>query len=147
MVKADKDDPSLDLDPTTERLEDKDVKKVVVTSKTLRNSEPKDENLTVLKFSTPIETETRDAFEPETEPETIAPEPEMTDPIIDEDPDIIQLDGEILEDFDEYEPTPKNMTIPDPDATFRVVDFAKREISAYEVDLKPSSSWLLLSWY
>ena len=132
MVKADKDDPSLDLDPTTERLEDKDVKKVVVTSKTLRNSEPKDENLTVLKFSTPIETETRDAFEPETEPETIAPEPEMTDPIIDEDPDIIQLDGEILEDFDEYEPTPKNMTIPDPDATFRVVDFAKREISAYE---------------
>ena len=120
---------SVDLDPTTERVEEKEVKRVVVTSKTLRNPEPTDETLTVLKFSTPIDTETRDAAEPE----PVNEEPVVEEPSVESDPEIVEFEGEKLEDFEPITPeTPKNMTIPDPDATFSVVDFTPREVGAYE---------------
>ena len=44
-----------DLDPTTERLEETEVEKVVVTSATSRNFDLADETFTVLKFSTDSE--------------------------------------------------------------------------------------------
>ena len=51
---------TVELDATTEKLEEREVEKIVVISGSVRNSEPVDETLTVLKFSTPIDTETQD---------------------------------------------------------------------------------------
>ena len=46
-----------ELDPTTERLEETEVDKVVVTSTAIRNSATVDETLTVLKFATETDSE------------------------------------------------------------------------------------------
>lgn len=128
-----------ELDPTAEGVEEKEVEKVVVTQTVMRNPEPTDETLTVLKFSTPIESETQDASEPhvieikapeEPEPELI-PEPLEE---VEEKPEE-QIPDEPEEEIPEE---PKNLTIPDPDATFSVVDFTPREVSAIEEPLGAS---------
>ena len=134
-----KEDAITELDPTAEGVEDKAVEKVVVTSAVIKNPEPTDETLTVLKFSTPIELETQDASEPsapEIEPETVEePTPE---PFIEEISEPEAIEELVAEPEEEIEEKPKNITIPDPDATFSVVDFAPREISATEEPLGAS---------
>ena len=108
-----KDDASAtELDPTTEKLEEKEVEKVVVTSTAVRNSELIDETLTVLKFSTPIDSETQDAAA------MIIEEPiPVVEEVVEEPEEEIQVE-EIIEE-------PKNTTLPDPDATFRVIEFGQ----------------------
>jgi len=128
-------DPTAELDPTAEGVDDKPVEKVVVTSSAIKNPEPTDETLTVLKFSTPVEFETQDASAP-VEPE-LMPEPELIEdpePVIEE---IVELETP-EEPAPEPEEKPKNMTIPDPDATFSVVDFTPREVPATEEPLGAS---------
>ena len=134
-----KDNATAELDPTAEGVDDKAVEKVVVTSAVIKNPEPTDETLTVLKFSTPIEFETQDASElqtPEDEPETV--EEPIPEPVIEEIPEPEVIEEPIAEPIEIPEEKPKNMTIPDPDATFSVVDFSPREISAAEEPLGAS---------
>ena len=136
-----KDDATAELDPTAEGVDDKAVEKVVVTSAVIKNPEPTDETLTVLKFSTPIEFETQDASEPSTpEVEAVSeptPEP-IPEPVIEEIPEPEVIEEPVAESVEEVEEKPKNMTIPDPDATFSVVDFSPREISVTEEPLGAS---------
>ena len=115
-----KGDVSSELDPTNEHLEEKPVEKVKVTSTPLRNPEPKDETLTVLKFSTPIDTETQDATEIIHEPVA----EEIVEPEVIEQPVEEAVEEPVQEEISEE---PKNTTIPDPDITFHVVDFASDE--------------------
>ena len=129
-----KENTSSELDPTNEHIEDKHVEKVIVTSNPVRNPEPKDETLTVLKFSTPIDTETQDATEiiPEPVVEAVV-EPEVIEEQRAEESAEEPVQEEILEE-------PKNTTIPDPDITFRVVDFASDEKYVTEEPLGASDS-------
>ena len=134
-------DPTAELDPTAEGVDDKPVEKVVVTSAAIKNPEPTDETLTVLKFSTPIEFETQDASAP-AEPEPV-PEPEQEpagEPefVAEEIPDAEIPEEPVAEPAPEPEEKPKNMTIPDPDMNFSVVDFSPRDISAIEEPLGAS---------
>lgn len=129
-----KENLSSELDPTTENLEEKTVEKVVVTSVSMRNPEPTDETLTVLKFSTPIDTETQDASEIIPEPVVEVPvETEVTEEEIAEE----SVEEASVEEI--YE-EPKNTTIPDPDITFRVVDFTSGENYPSEEPLGASDS-------
>ena len=130
-----------ELDPTAEGVEEKTIEKVVVTSTVIRNPEPTDETLTVLKFSTPIDTETKDASIPDIEEPAVNEEPveEIVEDIIEEP--IKEVEAEPIPE------KPKNMTIPDPDATFSVVDFSTRDngaseepLGASEADKKQSAS-------
>lgn len=126
-------DPTAEIDPTTEKVEEKEVERVVVTPTVLRNPEPTDETLTVLKFSTPIDTETQDAsevFEPAPEPVSEPAEEVTEEPVAETEPEV--------EEMIEEPEKPKNMTIPDPDATFSVVDFSPRKIAATEEPLGAS---------
>ena len=127
-VKASADNSSaLELDPTTEKVEEKDVEKVLVTSKVIRSSEPTDETLKVLKFSTPIDSETADASAVPEKSEPVIPEPTVSEPENEEEVDIpVETVAEPIVE------KPKNMTIPDPDATFSVVDFTPHELELYE---------------
>ena len=129
-----KENLSSELDPTTENLEEKTVEKVVVTSVSMRNPEPTDETLTVLKFSTPIDTETQDASE-------IIPEPVVEVPVETEvtEEEIAEESVEEVSVEEIYE-EPKNTTIPDPDITFRVVDFTSGENYPSEEPLGASDS-------
>ncbi len=130
----DEDDLDLELDPTAEGVEDKNIAKVVVKSTVARNSEPTDETLTVLKFSTPIDTETKDASIPDVEEIPVPEEPasEVVEEVIEEP---------VEEVAEEPVPEkPRNMTIPDPDTTFSVVDFTSREVSATEEPLGASEA-------
>ena len=133
-VKVEKtDNVSSELDPTNEHIENKPVEKVIVTSNPVRNPEPKDETLTVLKFSTPIDTETQDASE-------IIPEPVVEEII---EPEVIEESTEeVVEEpvQEEIPAEPKNTTIPDPDITFHVVDFASDEKYVTEEPLGASDS-------
>ena len=133
-VKVEDEDESqmVELDATTEKLEEREVEKIVVTSGAVRNPEPTDETLTVLKFSTPIDSETQDASEiMRTEPTSVLKFPE---------------DEEVIEENVEETPVeevpeePKNTTIPDPDATFRVIDFTAGEKSDFVDPLGASDS-------
>ena len=129
-----------ELDPTTEGVDDKHVEKVVISPKAIRKSELTDETLTVLKFSTPIDTETKDASIPDAADAVFEQEP-IEEPA----PEVEEIAEEPIE-----EPVvekPRNMTIPDPDATFRVVDFSSRRaneseepLGASEADKKHSAS-------
>ena len=127
-----------ELDPTAEGVDEKIIEKVVVTSNYIRNSEPIDETLTVLKFSTPIDTDTDDAsveevFEPAIVEEQIVEEPtQKVEEIVEE-----QIEEPVVAPEPEK---PKNMTIPDPDATFSVVDFASREVNETEEPLGASDA-------
>ena len=133
----DKADPTAELDPTAEGVEDKPVERVVVTSSVIKNPEPTDETLTVLKFSTPVEFETQDASEQVEQESAPIPEPE---PEIEEEP---AFEPEVAQTEPEEEPVfepekPKNLTIPDPDATFSVVDFTPPEVGVEEEPLGSS---------
>lgn len=112
--------PEVDLstfdDPTAEAVDDKDVEKVIVTQGTPVNSDLVDESLTVLKFSTPIDSETQDAsqiFEAPVADET----PEQT---VEEPEEISEEPVEAEESEEEAVPA----SIPDPDSTYEVVEFS-----------------------
>lgn len=135
-VKVEKQENSTsELDPTNENLEDKPIEKVIVTSNPVRNPEPKDETLTVLKFSTPIDTETQDALE-------IIPEPEVVEEVV--EPETVQdeqpVEEVVEEPVQQMPEEPKNTTIPDPDITFHVVDFTSGENYITEEPLGASDS-------
>jgi len=140
-VKAEKqEEVSSVLDPTAEIVEEKEVEKVVVTPTPIRNPEPTDETLTVLKFSTPIDTETQDASEPirdqiaEETAQEQEPLPASEEPIEE------TVNEEAEETSEEIPEEPKNTTIPDPDATFSVVEFTPAEVEKMEEPLGASDS-------
>ncbi len=135
-VKVEKEGETVDeLDPTTERVEDKDVEKIVVTPAVIRNPEPIDENLTVLKFSAPVYDDTDN--EPEPAAETVD---EITEITAEEIPETVEAET-IAEDAVEDVPADsKNTVIPDPDAAFSVVDFTPREVSDTEEPLGSSEN-------
>lgn len=119
VIEKDDELKTVELDATTEKLEEREVEKIVVISGSVRNSEPVDETLTVLKFSTPIDTETQDAAELVFE----APAVENED-VEDEESEAVDLTPE-----EETPDTPKELTIPDPDSDVRVVDFTSGNAS------------------
>ena len=143
FVKATANDDTVELDPTTEKLEEKEVKKIVVTSAVIKSSEPADETLTVLKFSSPD-------FEEKEEKKDEATTVTESKPVADVDDGLSDfVDDEVEELIVEAkaEEKPKNMTIPDPDPTFGVVEFAKKSVStvvepkgAYDNDKKTKGS-------
>lgn len=110
-------------DPTAETVDDKEVEKVIVTQGVPVSRDFIDESITVLKFSTPIDTETRDAaevFEEHVEEEPAAEEPvaeQILDEIPEEAPEIKEISAE-----DE----PKE--IPDPESGYRVVEFTSETV-------------------
>ena len=121
-------DEDNDHEATTERVEDDGIEKVIVTSSATSSNEPVDESITVLKFSTPVESEIQDAF-------AIAPEipkfefnPEPVDEEVEEE--------EVVEVVEEVEEP--NLEIPDPDATYKVVNFVN-DANGYE-DEEPLGS-------
>ena len=129
-VKATKDDDvALDLDPTTERLEEREVERIVVRPAVIHNSEPTDEKLTVLKFSTPTYPE-EEKLEPviiptpvevEEEPEELV-EFVVEPPLVDEEP--VNEEPRIID--------PESVTIPDPERGYQVIDFTPREVHVIE---------------
>ena len=134
-VKAEKKlDASAPVDPTAEALEEAEVEKVVVTSSVMRNPEPTDESMTVLKFSTPIDTETHDASEviPEA-PKAVEPPVVQEEPTVEPEETVEEPEPQAVE-----EEKPRNLTVPDPESTFSVIDFTPREISLTEAPLGSS---------
>ena len=125
-----------ELDPTAESVEEKTVEKVIVTASHNRNSEFADETLTVLKFSTP--TYDDEPVEETLEVETAAPvSEEPTVEVIEEIPEPEAAELPIIEKtLDEIEST----TIPDPDATYRVVEFVPHTDNETEEPLGASES-------
>ena len=127
-----------ELDPTAENVEEKVVEKVIVTSSHVHNSEPIDETLKVLKFSTPTyddEPENNATEEPVSEP---AEEQPAADAPVQE----LNVDELIAElPFDERPISEiENSTIPDPDATYRVVEFTPHVPTSAEDPLGASDS-------
>lgn len=125
-------DVSAELDPTTERVEEKEVEKIVVTSTVIRNPEPTDETLKVLKFSTPVYEE-----EEKSVPVNVAPTPDE-EPEVEEE--VIEIEKPEEIPVEQPPKKPRNMTIPDPDATFSVVDFTPRDIEEIEEPLGASDT-------
>ncbi len=104
-----------DSDPISESVEDKEVDKVVVTTGTVSAPVMTDESITILKFSTLIESETQDASaiplaeqHPHQPEQEFDPEPEVEEP----------------EYIGEEEKHERNMTIPDPETNYHVVEFS-----------------------
>ena len=147
---ADTEASSADLDPTTERLEDKEVEKIVVAPSPIRTSEPTDETLTVLKFSTPsyeddlalqsvAESDDGSAGTDNAEEGAKLPvEEAVSDEAPAEDAESAVLDSESGVGSDEEKP--KNTTIPDPDASFQVVEFTSPKIGEEEEPLGASDT-------
>lgn len=125
-VRATANDDALELDPTTERLEEKEVDKIVVTSAVIKSSEPADETLTVLKFSSPDYDDESEAEETPVASAEIHAEADPDDGLADFTED--EVDELIVES--EPEPKPVNMTIPDPEPTFGVVELAPKSAPA-----------------
>ena len=122
-------------DPTSETVEDKEVEKVIITQGTPVSSELTDESITILKFSTPFDEDTDDAAEVFETPE---PEVDQIDePKIPERVEEPELEPQSVEMPTED----KERVIPDPDSTYKVVEFlAEREIADVEEPLGASDS-------
>ena len=136
-VRATKEDTvTVELDPTTEKLEEKEVEKIFVKSAVIRNTEPTDESMTVLKFSTPTYTEEEEDGVDVTD--TVEEEETQTQTDTDSDDELKEFtDADVSEVQNDTptdaEQTAKNTTIPDPERRFGVVEFtAKREVSVKE---------------
>ena len=144
-VKATKEESTtVELDPTTEKLEEKEVKKVVVTSAVIRNTEPTDETMTVLKFSTPTYQDEDEREETVTENETedivnefITKNDDVDDAELEEFTDTA-TDNLIIETT--VEEKTKNTTIPDPERKFEVVDFTRKNEVVVKEPLGASES-------
>ena len=129
---------SPELDPTSEGLEEKEVEKVMVTSATARNTDFVDESLTVLKFSTVYDNEADPQPDAESEESREIKEIEaLTEP---EQPETDPVAEPVEKPIEETVTEPKNTDIPDPDATFRVVEFASPEVNEAEEPLGASDS-------
>lgn len=124
-VKAIASDDKAELDPTTEKLEEREVDKIVVTSAIIKCSEPADETLKVLKFSSPDLDEDEQIAPASSTPEATV----KADEIDVEIPDIAEDEVEELIVEAPAEQKPKNMTIPDPEPSFDVVEFAPESVS------------------
>ena len=134
-----KSEVSSELDPTSEKVEEKEIEKIVLTSAPIRNSESADETLTVLKFSTPVieEYENENDESAAEEPVEVISEPvEISEPETEENTEAEPLQ----EPQDEIPAEPKNLTIPDPDTNVRVIDFTADEISKMEEPFGASDS-------
>lgn len=111
-----------DLDPTSEGVENKEVEKVVVSSGTPVNKDLTDENLTVLKFSTPIDTQTQDALSVLTENDAPVQE---TPAVVNDDMTVVEENiDEVTNENEESVKEQGPLTIPDPETTYSVVNFA-----------------------
>lgn len=116
-------DPSV-LDPTTERVDEKKIDKVIVTSGAPAPKEGVDEELKILKFSTPIE---------ESEEETNDVTEEVFEPVAEDTEDPQEIEelietaeetAEVVSEEEAVEEEPKTLTLPDPDTEYSVVSFA-----------------------
>ena len=146
----DSDNNSSHLDPTSEKVEEKKVKKVIVSSGIVKNDSETDESITILKFSTPVENEPVapvvkkiERVEVDEEEEEIAEE--ITETIAEAD---VSEEVELEQAFETEEKTEavddtseetdsevveekgdsfvfQKTKLPDPDSTYKVVDFAR----------------------
>ena len=124
-VKAMANDDKVELDPTTERLEEREVDKIVVTSAVIKNNELADETLTVLKFSAPELGEESESAPETSESETDKVEAELVSELSTFDDDEVE---ELIVEAPAEE-KPRNMTIPDPELDFEVVEFVPESVS------------------
>ena len=124
-----------ELDPTTEKLEENEVEKVVVTSAVSRNFDLADETFTVLKFSTDTE-ETDDgdglSDEERAEIEEIANIESLTAPV-DEENDETASEDEVDEQVSEVADT----DVPEPDVA-PVIEFVAPDVTEPEEPLGAS---------
>ena len=137
----------IQLDPTTESVDDKEVEKVVVTSSSVRPNELSDESLTVLKFSIPTyEEDTKAEVDPVdaeiksledlVAPAKAADEPAPEEPTAEE----VACESE-PEDLVIIKRTEDDKAyIPDPDVAFSVVEFAPQDDIKDEEPLGASDS-------
>ncbi len=117
------DSVSSDTDPISESVEEKEIEKVVVTTGIIGNSEPKDESITILKFSTPVDNEIQSAFD-------LPVEESAVEPVIEEIPAEPEPDPDpVIE-----EPEERNLTIPDPEREYNVVELSKAGIEEKEIN-------------
>ena len=133
-------DTVTELDPTTEQLEETVVEKIVVTSTVIRNNDLADETLKVLKFSSPVHDD-----EPEAVGASATAEARETSDA-DFDDDLVDFTDDNVEELivnSKDEEKPKNMTIPDPERTYGVVEYSSNKSSlpveprgAYDADKK-----------
>ena len=112
---------SAELDPTSENLEDREVEKVILSSATPINKDLIDETLTVLKFSTPVDSETRDASVIVEEHDNSESAAAVFDGVQPEP--VAEVTEAAEEEFETVE-EPKVLTIPDPESSYSVVDFS-----------------------
>ena len=124
-VKAMANDDKVELDPTTERLEEREVDKIVVTSAVIKNNELADETLTVLKFSAPDLGEESESAPEASASETDKVEAELVSELSSFDDDEVE---ELIVEAPAEE-KPRNMTIPDPELDFEVVEFVPESVS------------------
>ncbi len=109
-----------DLDPTSEKLDDGRIERVLVRSGTPIKNDLVDESVTVLKFSLPEgedDEEEHDPIPAAGQPPVFEPEEETPEAEAEPDPE------EIPEEIPEATERPKNTTVPDPDTEYRVVSF------------------------
>ena len=125
-----------ELDPTTERLEETEVEKVVVTSATARSIDLADETFTVLKFST----DTDDAADEDTmsaeeraEIEEIASIESLTAPASEEESTAADTDGS------ETPAEEKDTDVPEPDVA-PVIEFVAPDVTEIEEPLGASDA-------
>ena len=144
-VEREEEENNISLDPTTESVDEREVEKVVVTSGSARPAELSDENLTVLKFSIPTyEEKTEESIDPvdaeiKSLEDLVAPaktteEPEPVEPYAEEPEAEPEQTVVIKRDEDD------KAYIPDPEATFSVVEFAPQDTSETEEPLGASDS-------
>ncbi len=130
-----------DNDPISESVEEKEIDKVVLTTGNIKKTDITDESITILKFSTPIESETQNAMNMPEPKEEAAPADEPADAV----------EAEEAEQEEAQEPKPRNMTIPDPDKKYNVVDFRANEANpaeeAPEGSMRPSDVAIKHSGY
>ena len=124
-----------ELDPTSEGLENMEVEKVVLTSAAPISKDLTDETLKVLKFSTPVEHEIQDALTISAESDNSESAAEVFDGV---DSEKSEQQENLGAEENSEEETPKNLTVPDPDVSYSVVDFSKEQ-ETFESD-KPLGS-------
>ena len=124
-VKATKDENTMtELDPTTEQLEEKVVEKIVVTSTVIRNNDLADETLKVLKFSAPVQDDESESVAASVTTEVKeTTDTDFDDGLVDFADDTVE---ELIVNSKAEEKKPQNMTLPDPERNYEVVEYSQK---------------------
>ena len=130
-------EPEIDGDATSEKLEDREIEKVIVTSGTAPVRETSDESMTILKFSTPEipEEETEEVGESVSEPDETPVEPEEVS--VEPEPEVAEeVATETAEEAEEVAPVTETEAEPeekkpegvaDPFAELETLESVRRE--------------------